>query len=407
MEGKNNQKIDTPGRLIWRKLRKNIPAMMGMGIIAMGILAGLFAYFFIPDNTTYANHQIVELKLKPPGFNIQLLKVRLNKTEDQRGMLQNLFFGRAGSYHFIPILDYFIAGDTLHYEHYVGLPDKGVSQSIPIADVVFALSDEASKKTAGNEIQMVDIDGNMLQYNPDELTRVIKQNHIIHKRFILGTDSLGRDYFSRLVLGARISLSVGFMAVLLSLVIGLLIGSVAGYFRGWVDEVIMYVIQVFWSIPTLLLALSLSLVFSKGLWQVFVAIGLTMWIELARVVRGQILGVREMEYVEAAKSMGFGHIRIIAKHILPNIIGPVIVIVASNFAAAILLEAGLSFLGLGVERPIPSWGMMLSDNRTYLIAGLPHLALIPGMAISLFVLSFFMIGNGLRDAFDVKSENSK
>jgi peptide/nickel transport system permease protein len=406
MERKNNRKIESPGKLVWRKLRRNIPAMMGMGIICLGILIGLFAYFFIPDNTTFANRQIVELKLKPPGFSIQLLKVRLNKPDNKRSSWQALFFGKSNTYQYIPILDYSIKGDTLYYEHYVGIEGKGVNQSVHLADVIFALSDKMLQRINGNEIQVTDISGNHLLYKISELKQIIDRDHILNRRFILGTDSLGRDYFSRLVLGARISLSVGFMAVLLSLVIGLLIGSVAGYFRGWIDEVIMYIIQVFWSIPTLLLALSLSLVFSKGLWQVFVAIGLTMWIELARVVRGQILSIREMEYVEAAKSMGFGNARIILRHILPNIIGPVIVIVASNFAAAILLEAGLSFLGLGVERPIPSWGMMLSDNRTYLIAGLPHLALIPGMAISLFVLSFFMIGNGLRDAFDVKSVNN-
>ena len=376
-----NKNTNSPAWRAWRKFRRNIAAMIGLFIITVATLLAIVGYLVVPDNTTHANQQIVELKLKEPGYTAKLLKVKLDNPVEDRNLLEIFWNGKEREFRYIPILNYSIAGDTIYYEHYIGRPDEGLPEQISINEVL------------GNEKGRV-----------RDIQSYIESEAIISRTFLLGTDAIGRDYFSRLILGTRVSIAVGLMAVVISLIIGIFLGAVAGYFRGWVDDAIMYVISVFWSVPTLLLALSLALVLEKGLWQVFVAIGLTMWIDLARIVRGQILSLREMEFVEAANSLGFNHSRIIFRHILPNIIGPVTVIVAANFSAAILLEAGLSFLGLGVERPMPSWGMMLSDNRTYLIAGLSHLAIIPGIAICLLVLSFFMVGNGLRDAFDVKTK---
>lgn len=388
----------TPAQQAWRKLRRNWPAMSGLVLIGLGVLLAIFGYWIVPDATTHANNQVVSLKLKPPGFQITLLHVRLNRPVEDRPWWQVLWQGKPNAYKTIPVLSHHWDGHELVYEQYTGNADSGITKRIAAADVVFPMLDWVAKE----DTICVNLVTGGQECLPAETMKSLAGNHIRAKTYWLGTDALGRDYLSRLLLGARVSLSVGFMAVLVSLGIGMLLGSLAGYYRGWIDRGVMYVINVFWSIPTLLLALSLSLVFSQGFFQVFMAIGLTMWIEMARIVRGQVLGLREMEYIKAAQVMGFGTLRIVIRHIWPNLLGPVIVIVASNFAAAILLEAGLSFLGLGVERPAPSWGMMLSDNRTYLIAGRAHLALLPGMAISLFVLSFFLLGNGLRDAFDVR-----
>jgi len=160
--------------------------------------------------------------------------------------------------------------------------------------------------------------------------------------------------------------------------------------------------NVIWGIPTLLLVFAITLVLGKGFWQVFIAVGLTMWVSVARLVRGQVLNVRELEYVEAAKALGFSNARIIARHIIPNIIGPVMVIAASNFASAIVIEAGLSFLGVGVQPPQPSWGLMVKENYNFIITQNPMLALAPGFAIMLLVLAFNLFGNGLRDALNVR-----
>lgn len=230
----------------------------------------------------------------------------------------------------------------------------------------------------------------------------IADTYISEKKFLLGTDKYGRDLLSRMLIGIRISLAIGFVAVFISLVIGVTMGAIAGYYGGKVDTAIMWLINVTWSIPTLLLVIAITLALGKGFWQVFIAVGLTMWVEVARVVRGQVMGVKQMQYVTAARALGFNDFRIIVKHILPNSMAPVIIISAANFAGAILIESGLSFLGIGAQPPIPSWGGIIKDHYAYIILGKPFLALIPGLAIMSLVTAFMLIGNALRDAMDVR-----
>ena len=200
------------------------------------------------------------------------------------------------------------------------------------------------------------------------------------------------------------------------MIIGIFLGAIAGYFRAApprllgikipMDDLIMWFINVIWSIPTLLLVIAITLALGKGFVQVFVAVGLTMWVEVARVVRGQVLSLREKEFVEAGRALGFKPGRIIFRHILPNAMGPVIVISAANFASAILIEAGLSFLGIGTQIPMASWGGMIKTYYPYITTDLPHLAVLPGACIVILVLAFMLVGNGLRDALDVKTIGS-
>ena len=239
---------------------------------------------------------------------------------------------------------------------------------------------------------------------PKGLTKTeIESQFINEQTFLLGTDKYGRDLLSRMLVGIRISLSIGFVAVFISLLIGISLGALAGFYGGKIDAAIMWLINVTWSIPTLLLVIAITLALGKGFWQVFIAVGLTMWVEVARVVRGQVMSVKNMQYVTAARALGFTNGRIIVKHILPNILAPVIVISAANFAAAILIESGLSFLGIGAQPPMPSWGAMIKDHYSYIILGKAYLAIIPGLGIMSLVMAFMLIGNALRDALDVKS----
>jgi len=205
-----------------------------------------------------------------------------------------------------------------------------------------------------------------------------------------------------MLVGSRVSIAIGFVAVFISLVVGLFFGALGGYYGGKVDAFVMWLVNIIWSIPTLLLVIAITLSLGKGFWQVFVAVGLTMWVEVARVVRGQIISVKEMQYVTAARALGYTNWRIILHHILPNIMAPVIVISAANFASAILVESGLSFLGLGAQPPVPSWGGMIKDYYGDIILDKPYLAMVPGTAIMLLTLAFMMMGNALRDALDVK-----
>ena len=181
-------------------------------------------------------------------------------------------------------------------------------------------------------------------------------------------------------------------------------GAIGGYFGGSIDRLIMTLINVVWAIPTLLLVIAIVLALGRGLWQVYLAVGLSMWVEVARVVRGQVKSTKEKMYIQAVKVLGFSDFRILLKHILPTVISSLIVISAANFASAILMESGLSFLGIGAQPPAPSWGGMVKDHFRYLLLGKAYLALLPGAAIMLLVLSFMLLGNGLRDAFDVKAE---
>lgn len=219
--------------------------------------------------------------------------------------------------------------------------------------------------------------------------------------FLLGSDRYGRDFLSRLMAGSAISLSVAGIAVAISLIIGLFLGAWAGYKGGIVDSVVSWFLQVVWSVPTLLMVLAITLAFGKGFWQVFVAIGLTMWVEVARIVRGQFISLRELEYVQAAKALGLSDFRIMFKHMLPNAMGPIIVVAAANFAAAILIEAGLSFLGVGARIPVPSWGNIVKEHYHLLTTDLAWLAVLPGVLIASLVLAFTWLGDGFRKAFDV------
>jgi peptide/nickel transport system permease protein len=212
----------------------------------------------------------------------------------------------------------------------------------------------------------------------------------------LGTDRYGRDVLSRLMAGSAISLGVGFTAVLISLFFGILLGAWAGYRGGRVDAVISWFIQVVWTLPTLLMVLAITMAFGKGLWQVFLAIGLTMWVDVARVVRGQFFALREMEFIQAAQAFGFSDLRVMLRHMLPNATGPITVIAAANFAAAILIESGLSFLGYGAQIPIPSWGNIIQEHYHLITGSHAWLAIAPGVLIISVVLAFTFIGDGLR-----------
>jgi ABC-type dipeptide/oligopeptide/nickel transport system permease subunit len=352
--------------LAWRKFRKDRQGFYSLVFVCFIAIIALLGYLISPDSTPYANDQYLELGLKKPGFSVLMIPVEKGETQSSVSLFTKMLNGEKNNFSFVPVNAYRIAGDSVIFTEYSD--DRGqvpVEQKLPLSQT-------------GKPVK---------------------------KTFWLGTDRFGRDYLSQLIIGTRVSLSVGFISVIISLIVGISIGALGGFFRGWVDNIVVWFINVVWSIPTLLLVIAITFALGKGFWQVFIAVGLTMWVEVARVVRGQILSLREKEFVEAGRALGFSNFRLIFHHILPNILGIVFIIAAANFASAILLEAGLSFLGIGVQPPVPSWGAMIKENYGYIVLDSAYLAILPGIAIMLLVLAFMLIGNAMRDALDVKTTN--
>ncbi|MTG96976.1 ABC transporter permease [Myroides albus] len=351
-------------RLALQKFKTNFWGVLSFWFIILISVISLTVYFYIPDYSANANSGDLALHSKSPGFTVDYIQLQ----DNYKRSFQEYWTGRKEPLKHIPIGEYKVDSDTLYYKPYSAQPELEDFKSIPLN-----------------------------HFSNPTLSEIIKS-----KTYWLGTDNQGRDYLSRLLIGSRVSLSIGFVAVLISLVIGISLGSIAGYYGGKVDALILWLINVFWSIPTLLLVIAITLALGKGFWQVFIAVGMTMWVEVARVVRGQVISIKEQQYITAARALGYNDYRIISKHILPNCMAPVIVISAANFASAILMESGLSFLGLGTQVPTPSWGAMIKENYNYILLGKPYLALLPGLAMFLLVISFMLIGNALRDALDVK-----
>lgn len=390
-------------KIAWQRLKKNKLSLFGLFIIFCAIVTAVLGPLARPDGTPKANDQILEITTQKPGFTVDLLKVKKNQKEKESGIWEHISEGVENDFTTVPIYDYSFEGFNLVVEKYTGNKvNNGQIKKYNLADIVYSL-DHNEVTEAEGYLDFYTIDGGKQHIAIEELIAIIKEDNIVSRKHYLGTDKYGRDLLSRLMAGTWISLFVGFISVFISLVIGITLGALAGYYRGWLDDIVMWFINVVWSIPTLLLVIAITLALGKGTWQVFIAVGLTMWVEVARVVRGQMLSLREKEFVEAGRALGFTNARIIFKHIIPNVLGPVIVISAINFAAAILIEAGLSFLGIGAQPPQATWGKIIAEHKGYIITGKAYLAILPGVAIILMVLAFVLVGNGIRDALDSKA----
>lgn len=340
--------VDTPTKQAWRRLRKNPGAMVGMATLTIMIFMAIAAPLITPVEPTT---QILEYSVKPAGFRGKVL-YKTNPSDENRPSI-------------VAVTSFVQRGDTIHYVDPAGEPYR-----------------IAVSKLMGNS----------------------QEEWYAEPLFLLGTDRFGRDMYTRLIYGMRVSLTVGMISQGIALFIGIVLGSLAGYFRGWVDDVIMWLVNVAWSFPTLLLVVAFSVILGKGYWQTFVAIGISSWVDIARIVRGQFFSIREQEYIEATRALGYGTIRTIFRHMLPNAAGPIIVLATAGFATAIIAEASLSFIGLGVQPPTASWGQMIKDGYGYIALGTNWgMTLFPSISMAIAVISLNLFGDGLRDALDPKT----
>ena len=375
---------NSPSKKIWNRFKRNKLAFGGLIFILLLMVLGILGYLIIPDQTPYASTINLALNKKKPGRSFQFLIISKTKNVKKVGVFEKTLYGQPADFKSIPITSYQLKGDKVVVNEYVG-DDEQAKQT------VYELKDLCSTCHLPSKL------GNTKQ--------LFARNNIYEQTFYLGTDLYGRDLLSRLILGIRVSLSVGLMAVLISLFIGVSLGAIAGYYGGKTDSAISWFMNVIWSLPSLLLVIAISFALGKGFWQIFIAVGLSTWVDVARLVRGQVMALKEVEFVEAARALGFSTSRTIIKHILPNIAGPILVVASANFASAILLETGLSFLGFGAQPPMPSWGTMIKEHYGYIIMDAAYLAILPGLAIMLTVYAFNVLAIGLRDAFDVKGQN--
>ncbi len=339
---------DSPWQVAWRRLRKNVGAIIGLSIIIVMILMAIFAPLITPFEPTTS---ILEYAVKPAGFRGSILK-KVNPSNPETPTL-------------IAVDSWYVDDDTVRWTDPVGTPYR------EHVSAMFGASPE--------------------DWHDEPL-------------FVMGTDRQGRDIYTRLVYGLRVSLSVGLISESIALMIGIMLGALAGFYRGWVDDVVMWGVNVVWAFPSILLVIAFSVMLGQGFWQTFIAIGVSSWVDIARIVRGQFFSIREQDYIEATRAFGFGSIRVVLRHMLPNAMGPIIVLGTAGFATAIIAEASLSFIGLGVQPPMPSWGQMIREGVGYVALGTNwEMTAFPCLAMALAVFAVNLFGDGLRDVFDPKT----
>ena len=312
-------------KLAWKRFCRNKLAFSSFLFIILVTVLAITGYWVTPDKTPMVNEQNLLLATLKPGTTVQVLKVCKNQDIPARNIFYRLLYGQENRYQDYAFSNIRFLADSVIITEF-SKDTSGVELKFHLADVAFPLRDNHNFRKTGNQLHFVTREGKIVHIAIATLREQVLRQNVVKKTFWLGTDRYGRDVLSQLIIGTRISLSVGFISVAISLLIGIFLGATAGYFGGAVDAFISWFINVIWAVPTLLLVIAITFALGKGFWQVFVAVGLTMWVEVARVVRGQFKSLREKEFTEAARALGYRDFRIIFRHLLPNAMAPVIVI---------------------------------------------------------------------------------
>lgn len=341
------------------RFAKDTSAVVAALYLMAALFLALFGYTVAPDNAPDANTQLIAMANSKPGTAVHILALK---------SLQ---------------------------EHTPPQPTGSLRTGTPLPYTPVAIIPE-SLRMSGDSLWAALVESPDAVFSMHQAALWDQQSPVIVRTFWLGSDAYGRCILSRLIIGFRISLSVGALAVGLALFIGVFMGALGGYAGGRIDDAVMLVVNVVWSVPTLLLVFAVVMALGRSIWVVFLAVGLTLWVDVARLVRGQMISLRNQPFVEAAYNLGLPPWRIIIRHLIPNLIGPLLVVLAGCFATAILLESGLSYLGFGVQPPTPSWGSLLNEHYGHALSGQWIPALAPALTIASTVWAFYALGNGIK-----------
>lgn len=364
------------------------------------LLMAFFNALIRPDKSPLANEQHLEIAKLKPLSKVSFLKVMKNNVGSAEG---------EATYALIPYtsIDFQEKRVKVKIKNTNGVEEFRFFAFIDVFYSVDSRLLAAAFRSTSDEFAFVDKLGVERNIRFSQLSDSIRSEATMDKVFLLGTDQYGRDMLSRLLAGTTISLGVGLLSVMMALLLGLVIGTISGYAGGMLDQVLSWLMNVFYSIPAILVVIGITLALGSGMSGVIIGIGFVLWVEMARVIRGEVISIRQKEYIKASRLMGLSNVRILFKHVLPNLSGPIIILSAGNFADAILMEAGLSFLGIGIQPPKPSWGGMIRELYGYIITDGAFLAVIPGIAIFTMVLAFLIVSNGLKKALDSNISTGK
>ena len=378
--------------------------------LSIGILMLTFAVAFLgaiirPDKTEDANEQMISLAELPPFSKVNFLKIKKNKIVDQKPWYDLVLDGsQESSYYLVPYSDYSIESNKVKLQ----VRSSGEiteTRDFFIEDVIYALTDEQTRQLRSSgylDRDEVDLYRNYITSVIKDKVELLEQDHLVSRNYILGSDPFGRDMLSRMMAGSYVTLIVGVSSVMIALIIGLFIGVMAGYFGGFLDRFLSWLMNVFWSVPAILLVISLTLILGQGVRSLVLGIGLILWVEMAQVIRNEVRNLLQKEYVKAAQLMGLNDFKILYHHIIPNLTGVILVLAVGNFAQAILLEAGLNFLGVGITLPSPSWGGMVRELYGFLITNGAFMALIPSVSIVVLVSCAVILSSEFKRQFNLK-----